>query len=153
MAAISVSTLCSAFMQWQQIAVIEVCLSVTTRFSFPKISKGYGHKKPTLGTQFFQRPFNCRVVCGTPFSKNLWVPIFSKNLPGTGIMYHTFSPLRSPTFCHILREPGGLRHPSFVVNRQRVRAPGRSPCIIIRQRAREPGRSRIDTQLLPAATR
>ena len=109
-------------------------------------------KKSTLGAQFFQRPLNCRVVCGTPFSKNLWVPIFSKNLPGTGIMYHTIFPLRSPTFCHILRVPGGVRHPSFVVIRQRVRAPGRSLCIIIRQRVREPGRYRIDTLLLPAAT-
>ena len=101
-------------------------------------------KKSTLGAQFFQRPLNCRVVCGTPFLKNIWVPIFSKNLPGTSSMYHTFFPLRSPTFCHILRVPGGVRHPSFVFIRQRVRAPGRSPCIIIRQRVREPGRSCID---------
>ena len=101
-------------------------------------------KKSTLGAPFFQRPFNCRVVCGTPFLKNIWVPIFSKNLPGIGSMYHTFFPLRSPTFCHILRVPGGVRHPSFVFIRQRVQAPGRSPCIIIRQRVREPGRSRID---------
>ena len=75
----------------------------------------------------FQRPLNCRIVCGTPFPTNLWVPIFSKNLPGTGIMYYTFFPLRSPTFCHILMLPGGVRHPSFVFNRQRVRVPGRSP--------------------------
>ena len=27
-------------------------------------------KKSTLGAQFFQRPLNCRVVCGTPFLKN-----------------------------------------------------------------------------------
>ena len=101
-------------------------------------------KKSTLGVQFFQRPLNCRVVCGTPFLKNIWVPIFSKNLPGNGSMYHTFFPLRSPTFCHILRVSGGERHPSFVFIRQRVQAPGKSPCIIIRQRAREPGRSRID---------
>ena len=67
----------------------------------------------------------------------LWVPIFS-------IMCHAFLPLRSPTLCHTFRVPGGVRHPSFVVIRQRVRAPGRSPCIIIRQRVREPGRSRID---------
>ena len=78
-------------------------------------------KKSSLGAQFFQRPLNCRVVCGTPFKKNIWVPIFSKNLPGTGSMYHTFSLLRSPTFCHILRVPGGVRHPSFVFIRQRVR--------------------------------
>ena len=100
-------------------------------------------KKTTLGAQFFQRPLNCRVVCGTPFLKNIWVPIFSKNLPGTGNMYHTFFPLRSPTFCHILRVPG-VRHPSFVFIRQRVQTPGKSSCIIIRQRVREPGRSRID---------
>ena len=101
-------------------------------------------KKSTLGAQFYQRPLNCRVVLGTPFLKNVWVPIFSKNLPGTGIMYDAFFPLRSPTFCHIFRVPGGVRHPSFVFIRQRVRAPGRSPCIIIRQKLREPGRSRID---------
>ena len=101
-------------------------------------------KKSTLGAQFFPRPLNCRVVCGTPFKKNIWVPIFSKNLPGTGSMYHTFCRLRSPTFCHILRVPGGVRHHSFVFIRQRVRAPGRSPCIIFRQRVREPGRSRVD---------
>ena len=101
-------------------------------------------KKPTLGAQFFQRPLNCRVVCGTPFLKNIWVPIFSKHLPGTGIMYYAFSPFRSPTFCHIFRVPGGVRHPSFVVIRQRVRAPGRSPCIVIRQKVREPGRSCMD---------
>ena len=83
-------------------------------------------KKSTLDGQFFQRPLNCRVVCGTPFKKNIWVPIFSKNLPDTGSMYHTFFPLRSPTFCHILRVPGGVRHPSFVFIRQRVQAPGRS---------------------------
>ena len=83
------------------------------------------------------------VVCGTLFLKNIWVSIFSKNLPGTGIMYHAFLPLRSPTLCHIFRVPGGVRHPSFVIIRQRVRAPGRSPCIIIRQRVRESGRSRI----------
>ena len=92
----------------------------------------------------FQRPLNCRVVCGAPFLKNIWVPIFSKNLPDTGSMYHTFFPPRSPTFCHILRVPGRVRHPSFVFIRQRVQAPGRSPCIIIRQRVRGPGRSRID---------
>ena len=119
-------------------------------------SKGYGHKKPTLGGQFFQRPLNCQVVCGTPFLKNIWVPIFSKNLPGTGIMYDAFFPVRSPTFCHIFRVPGGMRHPSFVVIRRRVRAPGRSPCIIIRQKVLEPGRSRIRLphfyQWLPAST-
>ena len=102
---------------------------------------------------FFQSSLTCRVVCGTPFLKNIWVPIFSKNLPGTSSMYHTFSPLRSPTFCHIIRVPGGVRHPSFVFIRQRVQAPGKSPCIIIRQRVREPGRSRIDHPTsLPAAT-
>ena len=72
------------------------------------------------------------------------VPIFSKNLLGTGIMYHAFFPLRFPTFYHIFRVPGGVRHPSFVVIRQRVRAPGRSPCIIIRKKLREPGSSWID---------
>ena len=90
--------------------------------------KGYGYKKSTLDAQFFQRPLSCRAVCGTAFLKNIWVPvpIFSKNLPGTGSMYHTFFPLRSPTFCHILMVPGGVRHPSFVFIRQRVREPGRS---------------------------
>ena len=84
-------------------------------------------------------------LCVVPlFKKKIWVPVFSKNLPGTGSMYHAFFPLRSPTFCHILRVPGGVRHPSFVFIRQRIQAPGRSPCIIIRQRVREPGRSRID---------
>ena len=97
-------------------------------------------KKSTLGAQFFQRPLNCRVVLGTPFSKNIWMPIFSKNLPGTDIMYHACFALRSPTFCHVFRVPGGVRHLSFVVIRQRVRAPDRSPCIITRQRVREPGR-------------
>ena len=101
-------------------------------------------KKSTIGAQFFQRPLNCWVLCGTPFLNNIWVAIFSKNLPGTSSMYHTFSPLRSPTFCHILRVPGGVRHPSFVFIRQRVRALGRSPCIITRQRVWEPGRSCID---------
>ena len=101
-------------------------------------------KKSTLGAQFFQRPHNCRVVLGIPFLKNIWVPIFSKNLLGAGIMYHAFFHLRSPTFCHIFRVPSGVRHPSFVVIRQRVRAPGRSPCIIIRQKLREPGSSCID---------
>ena len=100
----------------------------------------------------FSRPLNCRVLCGTSFLKNIWVPIFSKNLPGTSSMYHTFFPLRSPTFCQILRVPGGVRHPSFVFIRQRVRAPGRSPCIIIRQRVREPGRSRIDHPTFTRAT-
>ena len=76
-----------------------------------------------------------------PFFLNVWVHIFSKNLPGTGIMYHAFLSLRSPTICHILRVPGGVRHPTFVVIRQRVRAPVRSPSIVIRQRVREPGRS------------
>ena len=98
-------------------------------------------KKSTLGAQFFQRPPNCQVVLGTPFLKNIWVPIFSKNLPGTDIMYHAFFALRSPTFCHIFRVPDGVRHLSFVVIRQTVRAPDRSRCIIIRQRVREPGRS------------
>ena len=101
-------------------------------------------KKSTLGVQFLQRPLNCRVVCGTPFLKNIWLPIFSKSLPGTSIIYHAFFPLRSPTFCHIFRVPCGVRHPSFVVIRQRVRAPGKSPYVIIRQKVREPGRSRID---------
>ena len=78
--------------------------------------------------------------CVVPFSKkNIWVSIFSKHLPGTGIMYHAFHFLRSPTLCHIFRVPAGVRHPTFVVIRQRVRAPRRSPCIIIRQRVREPG--------------
>ena len=101
-------------------------------------------KSMPLGAQFFQRLLNCRVVCGTLFLKNIWVPIFSKNLQGTDIMYHAFLPLRSPTFCHIFMVPGVVRHPSFVVIRQRVRAPGRSPLIIIRQILREPGRSHID---------
>ena len=47
-------------------------------------------KKSTLGAQYFQIPPNCRVVCGTPFLKYISVPIFSKNLPGTGIMYDAF---------------------------------------------------------------
>ena len=98
-------------------------------------------KSMPLGAQFFQRLLNCRVVCGTLFLKNIWVPIFSKNLQGTDIMYHAFLPLRSPTLCHIFMVPGVVRHPSFVVIRQRVRAPGRSPLIIIRQILREPGRS------------
>ena len=61
------------------------------------------------------------------------MPIFSKNLPSTGIMYHALFPLRSSTFCHIFWAPGagGVRHSSFVVIRHRVRAPDRSPCIII----------------------
>ena len=83
-------------------------------------------KKSTLGAQFFQRPLSCRAVLSTPFLKNIWVPLFSENLPGTGIMYQAFFPLRSPTFCHIFRVPSGVRYPSFVVIRQRVRAPGRS---------------------------
>ena len=101
-------------------------------------------KKSTLGAQFFQRPLNCRVVCGTLFLKNIWVPIFSKNLPGTGIMRYAFLPIRSPELCHIFRVPVGVRHPSFVVIKQKVRAPGRFPCIIIRQSVWEPGRSHID---------
>ena len=109
-------------------------------------------KKSTLGAQFFQRPLNCRVVCGTPFLKNICVPIFSKNMLDTGSMYHTSFLLRSPTFCHILRALGGVKHPSFVFIRQRVQAPGRSPCIIIRQRVQKPGRSTLITLLLPAAT-
>ena len=100
-------------------------------------------KKSTLGAQFFQRPFNCRVVCGT-LLKNIWVPIFFKNLPATGIMYHVFLSLRSPTLCQIFRVPGDVRHPTYVVVRQRVRAPGRFPCIIIRQRVRGPGKSPSD---------
>ena len=39
---------------------------------------------------------------------------------------------------------GIVRHPSFVVNRQRVWAPDRSVWIVTKQRVREPGRSRID---------
>ena len=35
--------------------------------------KGYGRKKSTLGDHL---------------TAGLWVPIFSENLPGTGIMYH-----------------------------------------------------------------
>ena len=83
-------------------------------------------------------------VLGTPFLKNIWVPMFSKNLPGTDIMYHAFFALRSPTFCHIFRVPGGVSDLSFVVIRQRIRAPDKSPCIIIRQGVREPGRSCIN---------
>ena len=124
----------------------------TQRVSFFQHLRVTAIKKIHTGYPVFQRPLNCRVVCGTPFSKHLWVPIFSKNLPGTGIMYHTFFPHRSPAFCHILRVPGGVRHPSFVFSRQRVRAPGRSPCIIIKQRVREPGKSRIGTLLLLVAT-
>ena len=101
------------------------------------------HKKSILGAQVFQRPLNCRIVCGTLFLKHVWVPIFSKNLPGTGIMHHAFLPLNPQHFVIFFRVPGGVRHLSFVVIRQRVRAPGRSPCIIIRQRVREPDRSRI----------
>ena len=96
-------------------------------------------KRSTLGAQCFQRLLNCRVVLGTPFLK-----IFSKNLPDTDIMYHAFFPLRSPTFCHIFRVPCGVRDPSVVVIRQRVRAPGRSSCIIIWQKLWEPDRSPID---------
>ena len=83
-------------------------------------------KKFVQGAQLFQRPLNCRVVCGTLFSENIWVPIFSKNLPDTGIMYHAFLSLRSPTLCRLFRVVGGVRHLSFVVIRQRVREPGRS---------------------------
>ena len=48
-------------------------------------------------------------------------------------MYHTFLPLSFLTLCHIFRVLGGVRHPSLVVIRQIVWAPGSPPCIIIRR--------------------
>ena len=101
-------------------------------------------KKSTLGAQFFQRLLNCRIVCGTPFLKNIWVPIFFKICQAPALCTIPFSLLDPQHFVISSRVPGGVRHPSFVFIRQRVRAPGRSPCIIIRQRVREPGRSPTD---------
>ena len=49
-------------------------------------------------------------------------------------MYHTFLPLSFLILCHIFRVLGGVRHPSLVVIRQIVWAPGSPPCVIIRRR-------------------
>ena len=101
-------------------------------------------KKSTLGAQFFKDHLTAGLCVVPLFKRDIWVPIFSKNLLSTSIMYHAFFPLRSPTFCHTFRVLGGVKHPSFVVIRQRVQAPGRSPCIIIRQKVWEPGTSHTD---------
>ena len=91
-------------------------------------------------------------LCVVPLFQKIYECLyFPKICRTSSIMYHAFLPFRSPTFCHIFRVPGGVRQPSFVFIRQRIRAPGRSPCIIIRQK-KVPHRSPYLYQRPPASS-